>query len=484
MTEVKPTSYAGLGLFSTQNYKEGEPILSESLPLIRLTPVNDEQEAILLQVLPTSKKKKGALKDSNFTFLDTIDVPASIPAKYAYKYKEMLQAAACFAQFSDPSCHTALLELSRPNEHENKEIISVAREVIRYIQHHSKGHSSLRSTDPELLLKVMLIYSNNSFAEGRCYEQSCRINHSCNPNCVVVLDGDTQTIVAATNVLAGEELTISYIGLLLYADTVTRQSKLYSDKHLICACPRCQSSNGDIAATVPCPTCHEREGRYLNEDVAYDDDLNVNYCRPFHGSDTFKCETCEITISCHDKNSPLAVISLVSSKITNYLNSRTQQSKVDQTIDEELQEQLLELATFSLGAKHWTTNLITLLQTDRKLKEQHTTMIQSGKPPLLDDLAQIIDALERLERYIVSLDLRIHMGHVLSFCIIGVARSLIRLGDNKSKTYASKWIQKVKLYTNTFESDSMQKVVAAMQDAYKVEYDDECNNSNKKQRQQ
>ena len=483
MTEVKSTSYAGLGLFSTQDYKEGATIITESSPLVRLAPVNDEQTAILLQMLPPSKKRKGALKDSNFTFLDTIEVPTSVPAEYARNYKEMLQAAACFAEFSIPSCHTALLELSCPNEHENKEIINVAREVLRYIQHHSKGNSSLRTTDPELLFKVILIHSSNSFAGARCYERSCRINHSCNPNCLAVSDGDAQTIVAACNISAGEELTISYLGLLLYADTQTRQSKLYSDKHFTCACPRCQSSNGDIAASVPCPTCHEREGRYLNEDVAYDDDLNVNYCRPFHGNDKYKCEICGTNMSCTDKNSPLAVISMVSSKIRNYLDSHIPQLEADPTMDDELQNQLLELATVTLGAKHWTTNLMTLLQIDYKLKEQHATMIQSGEPPLMDDLAQIIDALERLERYVVSLDLRMHMGHVLSFSMIGVARSLICLGDLKSKTYASKWIQKVKLYTDTFESEGMQKVVAAMQNAYK-DGDDECEDSNKKQRRQ
>jgi hypothetical protein len=479
MTEIKATSSAGLGLFSIQDYKEGEKIICEASPFVRLSPVDDEQETILRQILPPSKKKKGLLKDALLTFLDTMDVPSSVPAKYSNKYKGMLQAAACFAEFSYPSCHATLLDLCRPNE--SDEVVSVAREVLKYIQNHSKGDSSLRTTDPEVLLKVMLVYTSNGFAGGRFYERSCRLNHSCNPNCIVMPDGDAQAIVAACDIQSGEELTISYLGLLLYADTSTRQSSLQLDKHFTCGCQRCTTGK-DMAAAVPCPTCHAREGRYLEEDVAYDDDLVVKYCMPSGGNSSSKCDSCGNTATIDkDKNSPLSVVPLVSTKIINYLDNRSINVQDDHAIDDEIQDQLLELATLTLGAKHWTTNIMSLLQTDRILKEQHANMIQTGEPPLVEDLAQVIDALQRLERFVVSLDLHLHIGHVLSYSIIGVARSLVSLGDLKSKTYASKWIQKVKQYTIRFESEGMQRVVATLENAY-LDGDDDIGDSNKKQR--
>lgn len=470
--EVKATVYAGgLGLFATQEIKEGTTIFAESSSIARLAPVDDEQEARLLQVLPPPSKKKN--KDA--LFLDTIQVPNSVPPEYANKYKCMLQAAACFAEFADPSCQSDLSALCRPAD--NDVIVSVAKEGIKYIQHHSKGESSLRTMDPELLLGVMLVYTSNSFAGGRIYDRSSRLNHSCNPNCVVVPQGDAQSIVAACDITDGEELTISYLGTWLYADTATRQSKLQVDKHFVCQCTRC-TTYPNTAAAVPCPKCHERQGRYLEDDVAYDDDLMVHYCLPLSvlgDSSLYNCEKCG---NLEQRYSPALseVSSLVSAKVIHFLDTR---SVEDDDLD--LQEQLLELATMTLGTKHWTTNLLSLLRTDAILKEQHTTMIQTSEPPSMEDVAQVIDSIERLERFIQSLDLKLHMGHVLSYSMIGVARSLVSLGDFKSKTYASKWILKIKAYTNTFESEGMKKVVSTLENAYK-DGDDDYGDNNKKQR--
>ena len=43
---------------------------------------------------------------------------------------------------------------------------------------------SLLSNQDESLLKVLLIYSCNSFENGRIYQKLSRVNHSCNPNCI------------------------------------------------------------------------------------------------------------------------------------------------------------------------------------------------------------------------------------------------------------------------------------------------------------
>lgn len=172
--------------------------------------------------------------------------------------------------------------------------------------------------DCEILIKILLIYSCNAFEGGRLYYRLSRCNHSCNPNATVVVESssgdcneeegaDISVLKAACDIAPGEEITISYLGKYVFASYPIRQRLLQANKHFVCCCNRCVSivdsgggcvsgDGGDLASRVPCPICHPRTGRYLEEDVMFDDDdeagdsndvdnngLRVNYAIPSNG---------------------------------------------------------------------------------------------------------------------------------------------------------------------------------------------------------
>jgi hypothetical protein len=129
-----------------------------------------------------------------------------------------------------------------------------------------------------------------------------------------------------------------------------------------------------------------------------------------------------------------------------------------------------------LGAKHWTTNILLLLQLNHILTQFHTrTILNAGgtnHPTMMDDddfdmettIAEAIDMLERVVRFADGLQLKLHIGHLLSHVIVGTARALVSFGDVKSQKYAAKWLDKIVLdeYVNKFESDGVQAVVSKL----------------------
>ncbi|KAL6069720.1 TOM (translocase of outer membrane) complex component [Balamuthia mandrillaris] len=63
------------------------------------------------------------------------------------------------------------------------------------------------------------------------------LNHSCQPNCNYFFVGDFMFVVTATQIAAGEELTVAYLPPFLSFSQ--RQSKLLSGWKFECRCPRC-----------------------------------------------------------------------------------------------------------------------------------------------------------------------------------------------------------------------------------------------------
>ena len=348
------------------------------------------------------------------------------------------------------------------------------------------GYHGQFSTDtPDQALKLMLLWSCNAFEGGRIYEQQSRINHSCNPNAIIQPDGDTQVVRAVTAIASGEEITASYLGLLLYSDRPTRQALLIRNKHFACSCSQCRSYTSlnpmDVAAAIPCSTCHPRiNGKYLEEDVAYDDDKVVNYMYP-RATQDFECSACQAKIPIveneSNKEGTLSLATIVSRKVLDFLDHRETRlhdlgkDKDDQT-EEEWEDQMHQLTCSVVGSLHWTTNLVLLLRLNRILKRQHVSMLQTGETPEPEEIAEAIDMLERICRFMEGLNLKLHIGHVLSSVIVGVARTLVSLGDSKSKRYASKWVSKIKDYSDTFDSEGMQKVVTSLWQA------GDCNDDN------
>lgn len=474
MTEVRSTSRGGLGLFATREYHVGEVILQEESPLIILSA---PKEAAALIKMPSSKKKKGKRKQeapTTTSLYESIVPPSSIPSHQVDNFRGMIQAAVSFVeqqQAIDSSLEQKLLQLYQPSNNDNEssplaqEIIYVADMALAHLEKNTLGPlQNLVKENRDMAKNIMLIWSANAFEGGRLYELHSRINHSCNPNAVIqtLPEKEGQCIRAASPIQSGDEITISYLGLFLYSDTSTRRQVLQKNKHFCCACPRCTTAP-DVAAAIPCPSCHKRSGgRYLDEDTQYDDEGTVHYAIGTSPSqNTVECAHChETTIDTKKPNHPLQLAQTISTKVANHLEKQHNTSDDEDSVQEEWEEQLLQLSSSCLGARHWTTNLLLLLRLDRSLKELSSQMISTGNPPNLVQVAEMIDSLERLERFVNGLQLELHMGHLLQNVIIGVARMLVTLGDVKSKTFASDWLNKIQSdYVAHFESDNVKKVV-------------------------
>lgn len=537
MTEVRSIPGSGSGLFATQNYKIGQLIVKENSPLMKLTPLSLQQEERILSEcnIHNNPNKQGQLKDDIPSLWQSIHPPSTIAVENHGKFRGMVQAALCYADSNaDVSAETEskLLQLYHPSiattetvdqqrSEEEEAIVKLSTMAMEYLTSlvNSKSKLSTGLADTETIQKVMLAWSCNSFEGGRVYFDISRINHSCNPNAVILHDSDQsiatanpinehknndenhdhdrQTVVAAVDIAIGEEISISYLGILLYTERSVRQASLRQNKHFVCHCSRC-TSMPDIAAAFPCSVCHPRQ-RQLPEDVQYDDDADmctVHYVTPLprtneDGSsfdDVFQCDNqmaaghVALNDSNKDFQNMLVINRAVKDKVATFLqdhqaiqknNTATGDDDRDDDADEEkeaLQAELLEqnlgLASSVVGAKHWATNLVLMLHLERTLQSFHTSMLTEGADPDMELLAEAIDMLERLCKFVQGLGLKLHMGHVLSDLVVGAARALVSLGDVKSQKYASEWLKRIAGYVEHFESDGMQKVVSALQVAW------------------
>jgi hypothetical protein len=532
MTEVRSIPGSGSGLFATKNYKIGQVIVKENSPLTKLTPLSLQQEERILSECNTIHNKgQGQLKDDIPSLWESIHPPSTVAVANHGKFKGMVQAALCYADSNaDVSAETEnkLLQLYHPpistaetdqRSEEEEAIVKLSATAIEYLTSlvNSKSKLSAGLADTETIQKVMLVWSCNAFEGGRVYFDISRINHSCDPNAVILHDSgtnlntasttstkptnddnhdhDRQTVVAAADIAIGEEISISYLGILLYTERSVRQASLRQNKHFVCHCSRC-TGMPDTAAAFPCSVCHPRQ-RQLPEDVQYDDDADmctVHYVTPSprtnqDGSilEVYNCVNGMAPghVALNDANKDfqniLVINRAVKDKVATFLqdhqaiqknNTATAGDNGDDADEEkealqaELLEQNLGLASSVVGAKHWATNLVLMLHLERTLQSFHTSMLAEGADPDMELLAEAIDMLERLCKFVQGLRLKLHMGHVLSDLIVGAARALVSLGDVKSQKYASEWLKRIAGYVEHFESDGMQKVVSALQVAW------------------
>jgi len=426
---------------------------------------------------------------------------------------------------------------SNINLHEDN-IIQLANHAIEYMKEHTATSSplyNLVTESEEECKRIMLIWACNAFKGGNIYETTSRINHSCDFNAVVVSsssssstvtsstskdnnedDDDNVQIIRATGVIQpGEEIFISYLGSYTYAGMSIRKEHLANDKYFTCQCTRCQKEedNGDVASAIPCCNCHERVGRYLDEDVQYDEadeaDEEVNYAMPKKGSKherCYSCQKCGNDCIIEFDSSVMDSIDKIIQKVVAHLDECGSTSPKDddrEELQEEMTERLLCLSYSVLGSKHWCTNLLLVQSLGRKLSAIHSSMLFSstnkkngkGKSKGGDidsvdmaDVAECVDSLQRLFSYIEGLKLQnSHLGHLLGNITIGVSRVLIGLGDVKSMKYGSEWVEKVNDYFNcNFEGPGMVKVVDTLLNAWKRKNDDsdskESQSSSKRRR--
>jgi hypothetical protein len=438
MTEVRKSLSGNLGLFTSKEYQGGD-ILLEETPIIVLSQLSTDSKS-----KPSGIIKPPSSLDSQFhgTFISMVKTGQSWMRQKSKDEKVILDLYFPTSDFPSP---------------QEKTVLEIAKAAVEYIKKSESGYQEW-----EALEKAMLIWACNAFQGGRIYPTISRVNHDCNPNAVIKADGETLRLIAAVKIAAGEEIKISYLGSMLYADKATRNNKLQRTKYFECTCNRCSSE--DTAARIPCPSCHPRQAQQsLDEDVQYDDDQTVQYTIP-----TEPCSKCKLKLV---KSSKLSKsMAAVTEKVVSYLE--TQEASTDANrkgedyTDNEILEEHISLASTIMGAKHWTTNMLMLLYLERRLSSMSTAIITKQQMPEMEDIAESIDSLQRVQRFVESSQLQLHMGHLLGDVIIGISRTLVSLGDVKSQKYGAEWLEKIKEYVDKFESEGRQKVVSALSMAW------------------
>ena len=524
------------GLYATKAYEVGDVIIDEA-PLFVFRPLSPEDDkAVSSQfknvtsdpeaaakkaaaAAANSSKKKGGKKKKKsasvkfIASLGDIQCPSHVDSAYAGKFRAMVTGAATYAHGRgsgaiNDDTRRRILSLYAPSIEnpgdDERVIVSTACAALKYCRDNAVDESNLSKLvkgDNEAqreCLQIMLIWSCNAFEGGMLYEQTSRVNHSCDANAIVRESPITPTaaaaskvgnedeiqnqrpvqqqVVATSAIEAGDEITISYLGIFGYAGGTARLDQLRKTKHFTCRCSRCSSI--DRASAVPCPSCQPRvNGRYLDEEVQYDDDKTVKYSHPKNAESAAQSMQCQHCGEATSAASVMTMVNKVCDKVTARLERTSSGSAATRGDDDEdptdaeqeMDEQLFHLASSVLGAKHWTTNLMTLSMLNRQLSAIHAATLMGGSPPDLTELAECIDTLQRLWDYVNSLELKADSAHLLCGPTIGIARALVSLGDVKSRKYAAEWIEKVEDYVHKFEVEGMVKVVEALKEAWKRE---------------
>lgn len=520
MVEVKEHKSGGVGLYATKSYKAGEIILQES-PIITLAPKKSEHIAAIRDQFQNIKE--GAKISQADKCLHDLIIPDSIDTKLKSEFRGMLIAAASYALEENDTVKSKVQELYVPNLDDNenqheKKVIILCEDAMSFLKKQRKTDSKLHKLidqSPIECKKIMLIWSCNSFKGGYIYERTSRINHSCDFNAVVSTnnfsnDDEEQTIRAACSIQEGGEIAISYLGSFTYSDQKLRNEKLVTEKFFTCHCERCERerSSGDMAASMPCPNCHPRIGRYLDEDVQYDDgEVEVQYCVSSLKGDTnqiiYNCEKCgEVKFD----ETLLNAIEKAIERSTSHLNqdlfglNEIDDDEGDRNSKIEMTERLACLATSVLGAKHWATILLTFVMLSAKLSSLHATMLcksASGSDSkkekdeenaeTMDDIAECINSLDRINSYMQSLKLQSHVGHLVGNVSVGVSRVLVGFGDVKSMKYGSTFASAVfdDYFKLGFEGEAMEKVAETLIHAWERKFpegDSTSDGSRKKQK--
>ena len=542
MTEVRTSKSGHLGLFALKDFSVGD-VLLEELPVVTLAPSDEKSSQELLSewndgTLKQStddaiggKLKKNDGSGDDKTLWTSIKPPPSdaelVPDYLHGTFKGMVQAGIVFIKkyqgVIEQNELESLLQLYHPTKESisetEKSILNVADEAILYLQQHvtttkttAKIFSDFNEWDK--LQKILLIWSCNSFQGGRVYPQLSRVNHSCNPNTVIQTtnagqnngndnNNEGQKLLAATKIEKGSEICISYLGLILYTDTFVRQKKLKRTKFFECECSRCTAASfdcGEGAARIPCPACHPRDAQQmsLDEEAQYDDDQTVKYANLMEPkiNKIVCCGKCETGTGTGLDNDKLCkVLRSVCRKmevfLDTYENGNNNDNEDDEDEDEKdaILEEHASLASTMMGDRHWTSNLTLLLHLDRRLKAMSQRMMVTQELPEEDEIAEAIDTLQRISRFVDSLKLDMDPGHLLGDVTIGTARMLISLGDEKSQKYGAEWLSKIEDYVDQFANDGLQKVVSVLKVAWKKQQhgrsnaDDDDNSDRKRKKQ-
>ncbi len=513
------------GLFAAgKAYKKGDTILSAESPLIILKhPSNKVRSQFDNSCFAAKKKNPSKEKDDedeSGSIINDLTLPTSLTKDLSSheirKLKALTLAAASYAiHLPNEETKHKLFQLYHPYSQggdgmsdDEKSALKLANQTLQICQQIAAPDTSLHrlvndtKTDgaADELVNLLLIYLCNAFEGGRIYHRLSRANHSCDPNAIVCGgssssggedDTDVSVLKAACDIAEGEEITISYLGSYLYAGYPTRQRVLRDSKYFICQCDRCSSnSHCDLASCLPCPICHPRTGRYLEEDVMFDygeeGDLTVSYATPKNGMTaeerSSQCDRCQKVTTFNPNESSMrkkkeaACVNYMTKAEEKVYNRLEGNDNVNVDVEREANEQFYEMATSICGAKHWTTNFMNLSLIEESLANFHSTLMSMGQnaaedaetmEEMLTGIAEAADGIDRAFIYATGLKLKTDPAQWLFDYIVGLARTLVGLGDEKSQKYAAQWIEKVEGYAEAFESDAMQKVVSSLKNAWK-----------------
>ncbi len=135
--------------------------------------------------------------------------------------------------------------------------------IRRFFSKYDKLRTILTNYDNEQFLNFLLIIKNNYVKRFRAsqddkniYYQSLllfrnfsRLNHSCNPNIEsdIVYNETTKkwnaTLIALSKINIGDELTISYTGLIQNTSEYSKRIQMYNLFGFICKCGKCCNKN-------------------------------------------------------------------------------------------------------------------------------------------------------------------------------------------------------------------------------------------------
>ena len=309
----------------------------------------------------------------------------------------------------------------------------------------------------------------NCFEDGLLYVSGLsRFNHSCNPNAIYLPTSQNgKHVKALRDITPGEEITVSYLGLKVYAGRSERRRVLLESKFFQCSCRRCLDSKAslrpDFTRTIPCPFCHPRSSSHaLPESVAWEE-VDVSYIQlADEGESAGVCKRCTTTLA--PSHPCIVTEDKVTKKILEFLSSpeSSTSSPDDMDVDEdtEMEDEMYALSLSTLGPRHWATVQVQMLTLDRACHEINRKLLVGGAIEEVE-LAEAIDVCERLFDWFGGLG-KFGGDRALAKQCVTIARALVSFEDDKSKAYGRQWIEKVEEWITNFESEGLQIAIASI----------------------
>ena len=93
----------------------------------------------------------------------------------------------------------------------------------------------------------LTLVSDNAFALG-LYPTIARLNHSCDPNCIILGSPVGMYLITLRDIEKGEELTISYVDTYVqeYLAPGHMSTELFNTAGFFCVCETCKNPNSTI----------------------------------------------------------------------------------------------------------------------------------------------------------------------------------------------------------------------------------------------